>query len=157
MVSIRGSAISVFLLDVGSTVSTSTHALHTIDAAIARLPPQARLCVLAGVEVPPAGKWADESKACLEDLTDRDHFKASVVLRDTLNRLAVFLYREGDEDVTVNERMLSEGWGRLEGNAYARFKGSEEILNSMKEYQEDAKEDRVGVFQYGDIGFDNDK
>ena len=88
---------------------------------------------------------------------DRDHFKASVVLRDTLNRLAVFLYREGDEDVTVNEMMLSEGWGRLEGNAYARFKGSEEILNSMKEYQEDAKEDRVGVFQYGDIGFDNDK
>ena len=73
--------------------------------------------------MPSAGKWADESKACLEDLTDRDHFKASVVLRDTLNRLAVFLYREGDEDVTVNEMMLSEGWGRLEGNAYARFKG----------------------------------
>lgn len=113
--------------------------------------------MLAAVEVPPTGKWSEESRNCLEDLTDRDHFKASVVLRDAQNRLAVFLYREGDEDVSVNEMMLSEGWGRLEENAYTRFKGSEEILNSMKEYQEDAKEDRVGIFQYGDIGFDSDK
>ena len=59
--------------------------------------------------------------------------------------------------MSVNEMMLNEGWGRLEASAYSRYKGSEDILNSMKNYQQDAKEDRVGIFQYGDIGFENDK
>ena len=157
MVSVKANGVSVYLLDVGRTVSTTSRALHELDAACAQVAPLARHCVLAAVEVPPTGEWAAESTKCFEELAGDEQCRASVVLRDAQNRLAVFLYREGDEDVSVNEMMLNEGWGRLEASAYSRFKGSEDILNSMKNYQQDAKEDRVGIFQYGDIGFENDK
>lgn len=157
VVSVKGGSVSVYLMDVGRTVSTTSRALHELDAAYGQVAPLARHCVLAAVEVPPTGEWAAESRKCFEELVGDEQCRASVVLRDAQNRLAVFLYREGDEDVSVNEMMLNEGWGRLEASAYSRYKGSEDILNSMKNYQQDAKEDRVGIFQYGDIGFENDK
>lgn len=157
VVSVKGGSVSVYLMDVGRTVSTTSRALHELDAAYGQVAPLARHCVLAAVEVPPTGEWAAESRKCFEELAGDEQCRASVVLRDAQNRLSVFLYREGDEDVSVNEMMLNEGWGRLEASAYSRYKGSEDILNSMKNYQQDAKEDRVGIFQYGDIGFENDK
>ena len=157
VVSVKGGSVSVYLMDVGRTVSTTPRALHELDAAYGQVAPLARRCVLAAVEVPPTGEWAAESRKCFEELVGGEQCRASVVLRDAQNRLAVFLYREGDEDVSVNEMMLNEGWGRLEASAYSRYKGSEDILNSMKNYQQDAKEDRVGIFQYGDIGVENDK
>lgn len=75
-----------------------------------------------------------------------------MVLRDASNRLAVFLYRE-KETTSINEMMLSEGWGRLEKNAYIRYAGYSAILDSMKRYESEAKEDRVGIYERGDIGF----
>lgn len=75
-----------------------------------------------------------------------------MVLRDASNRLAVFLYRE-KESTSINEMMLSEGWGRLEKNAYTRYAGYNAILDSMKRYETEAKEDRVGIYERGDIGF----
>lgn len=109
---------------------------------------------MAGVEVPPTGEWSIESRNCFDDLAD-DLCHARVVLRDIANRLAVFLYCE-KETTSINELMLAEGWGRLEKTAFTRFAGYESILNSMKRYEQVAKEDRIGIYERGDIGFDNE-
>lgn len=103
------------------------------------------------MEVPPTGNWSIESRDCFDDLAD-DLCHARVVLRDAANRLAVFLYRE-NEPTSINEMMLQEGWGRLEKNAYSRYAGYSAILDSMKKYEAEAKEDRVGIYERGDIGF----
>lgn len=149
--------LRMFAIDTGDRGEASLSALRELDAAIAGIPGLARECVLAGVDVPQSGEWAEESRACLRDLADCETYKARVVLRDAKNRLVCFLYREGDEDVSMNEMMLSEGWGRLEKGAEKRFAAYPKILQSMKDYMQDAKEDRIGVFQYGDIGFKEDE
>lgn len=155
--SVNGEKVSGHALDRGNPVETTCASLHEIKREIGQLPPLARECVLAGVDVPKSGDWSVESRDCLRDLADCDHYKARVVLRDARNRLVTFLYREGDEEVSVNEMMLSEGWGRLEKGAEARFAAYPKVLRSMMNYQEDAKEDRVGIYQYGDIGFKEDE
>lgn len=144
-------------VDRGDRGEATLSELRELDATTAGIPGLARECVLAGVDVPQSGEWARESRACLRDLADCEKYKARVVLRDAKNRLVCFLYREGDDDVSVNEMMLSEGWGRLEKGAETRFAAYPKIVKSMKNYMQDAKEDRIGVFQYGDIGFSEDE
>lgn len=144
-------------IDTGDRGEASLDALRELDAEIAGIPGLARECVLAGVDVPKSGEWAEESRQCLRDLADSEMYTARVVLRDAQNRLVCFLYRDGDDDVSLNEMMLSEGWGRLEKGAETRFAAYPKIIKSMQNYMQDAKEDRIGVFQYGDIGFAEDE
>ena len=110
--------------------------------------------MLAAVEVPPTGDWSEESRFCFEDLVD-DLCHAVVVLHDSANRLSVFLYNKNDK-MSINAKMIAEGWGRLEKNAYARYAGYNSILDNMKNLEAIAKEDHLGIYERGDIGFENE-
>jgi len=66
-------------------------------------------------------------------------------------------YREGDKEVSINEMMLAEGWCRMERDANTRLAAYPAILKSMRQFQQEAKEDRVGIYVYGDIGFETDE
>ena len=112
---------------------------------------------MAGIESPTTGEWGKLSRDCLDDLADTEFYRAQVVLRDSENRLVLFLYREDDQKISINEMMLAEGWARIQKNAGVRLASYSSILQSMRKYEADAKEDRVGIYIHGDIGFETDE
>lgn len=152
----NGATRTVYCLDTGRTINATPAQLHEIDATVKQIPPLARACKLAGIEAPPTGQWAKESQKCLDELADSDGYHVHVVMRDSENRLVLFLYREGDPDISLNEMMLSEGWARIEKTASTKLNIHPNLMNRMRNYEMDAKEDRVGIFSMGDIGFETD-
>lgn len=143
-------------MDTGRTLNASLGQLHELSPAAKQIPPLARVCKLAGIEAPPTGQWAKESQKCLDELADTETYHVRVILRDSANRLVLFLYREDDLEVSLNEMMLSEGWARLEKTAGTKLSAYPAILRNMRQYEREAKEDRVGIFSMGDIGFETD-
>ena len=154
MVATQGGRCELVCMDSGRSVTASLGQLRELEESVRKVPALARACKLAGVEAPPSGEWKEASRECLDDLADCEEYQARVILRDTQNRLVLFLYREGDKEVSINEMMLAEGWCRMERDANTRLAAYPAILKSMRQFQQEAKEDRVGIYVYGDIGFE---
>lgn len=157
LISTKGMSCTVYCLDTGVTLTTTSNQLHDLSESIQQIPALARACKLAGIEAPPTGEWHEASRDCFDDLADTDSYHARVVLKDSENRLVLFLYREDDTKISINEMMLAEGWARIQKNAGTRLAPYPSILQSMRKFEADAKEDRVGIYVHGDIGFETDE
>lgn len=156
MLATQGGRCELFCVDSGRNVTVAMGQLRELEETVQKIPALARACKLAGVEAPPSGEWKEASRECLDDLADCEEYQARVILRDRMNRLVLFLYREGDKEVSINEMMLAEGWARMERDADTRLAAYPAILRSMRQFQQEAKEDRVGIYVHGDIGFETD-
>lgn len=154
----------VFYVDFGNSETLEVGRLAPLDAAVAQIPRAAHLAQLAFVKVPePTEDWGQEAAQLLGDLTMSKRLSARVEGRDrgaargksALTTVEMYVTLDDTEaGHTVQGVLLQEGLARVDPKgAHPR---SRAFVEELKEMQEQAHRERVGMWQYGDADDDED-
>ena len=140
-------------VDVGVTAKT----LAPLDAGYAALPYAAVEVGLAHVQAPSLEDdyGEDAAKTVHELCWGQDLTVTEVFVRGAEKKMvALKLASAGDDDKTVNERLVEAGLARLpKGSKYA----NDDLATKLKALQEAARSGRAGVWRYGDCDFSDDE
>ncbi|KAL5174137.1 Ribonuclease TUDOR 1 [Glycine soja] len=158
----------VFYIDYGNQEVVPYSQLRPIDPSVSAAPGIAQLCSLAYVKVPNLEEdFGEEAAEYLSELTlnSGKEFRAKVEERDTSGGkakgqgtgpvLAVTLVAV-DSDISVNAAMLQEGLARLEKRNRWDRKERQQALDNLDPFQGEARTNRCGMWQYGDIQSDDE-
>lgn len=127
----------------------------------------AQLCSLAHMKVPElSDDFGEEAAQALADLVSNRTLVCRVEDRDTSGggkaraqgqgtRLIVTLVNP-ETSTSVNAEMLRAGLGRLEKGSRRDSKEKSAALASLKEHQDEAKKERLCIWQYGDVDSDDE-
>ncbi|GAB2257923.1 hypothetical protein Droror1_Dr00014083 [Drosera rotundifolia] len=159
----------VFYVDFGNQEKVPYSRLRPISSAALSAPGLAKLCSLAYLRVPILFDDGGEDAALyLSDrtLSSGRTFKAQVEERDTsggvvkgqgTGPLLVVTLLDPEDDSSINEAMLQEGYARLEKFKRYDSKERRDTYQKLKEVEQDALKRRAGIWMYGDIGSDDDE
>ena len=140
-------------VDYGVTAKT----LAPLDAGYAALPYAAVEVGLAHVQAPSLEDdyGEDAAKTVHELCWGQDLTVTEVFVRGAEKKMvALKLASAGDDDKTVNERLVEAGLARLpKGSKYAK----DDLATKLKALQEAARSGRAGVWRYGDCDFSDDE
>ncbi|KAG8379632.1 hypothetical protein BUALT_Bualt07G0109100 [Buddleja alternifolia] len=158
----------VFYIDHGNQETVPYNQLRPLDCAISSVPGLAYLCGLAYLKVPSMGDDYGQEAAmhlCEHLLSDSKEFKAVIEERDMSNGKVkgqgtgtMFMVTMIDtiSDININAMMLQEGLARLEKRRRRESKDKQQILDELEEFQKEAREKRLGMWEYGDIASDDE-
>ncbi|KAI7108221.1 hypothetical protein KC324_g20307, partial [Hortaea werneckii] len=149
----------VVYIDYGNSETQPWSALRPLDAAkfgVQKLRPQAVDAALAFVQFPTAPEYLRESVAFLNDVTVERSLVANVEFNDTKdNVMWVTLMDQESKSATqsINAEVVSEGLAMVPKKlrAFERAKGTEMILEDLRKREAEAKEERRGMWEYGDL------
>uniref|UniRef100_A0A0D6R1R8 Ribonuclease n=1 Tax=Araucaria cunninghamii TaxID=56994 RepID=A0A0D6R1R8_ARACU len=159
----------VFYIDYGNQETVAYNKLRPVDASVSSAPGCARLCSLAFVKVPGLEEdFGHEAAEFFSDCTLRasKELMAMVEERDTsggkvkgqgTGPLLIVTLVDAEESTSINALMLREGFARLEKKKKWDTKERQLALDNLEEHQEKAKHDRLNMWQYGDIGSDDEE
>ncbi|XP_038878676.1 ribonuclease TUDOR 1-like [Benincasa hispida] len=158
----------VFYIDFGNQEAVPYGRLRPVDPSMSSAPGLAQLCSLAHIKVPSLDEdFGQEAAEYLSDymLSGAKEFVATIEEKDTSggkvkgqgtgNILIVTLVAVGSE-LSLNALMLQEGLARLEKRKKWESKERQVAFGSLEGYQEEARTDRRGMWQYGDIQSDEE-
>jgi len=143
---------TVFYVDYGNSETVQAENIRKIDEKYSKLTPQARQARLAFI-IPPTGEedFAEEAAFAFKDMVwnktmlatnyTQDHDVISIQLADVSSKLL------------VNEALLLQGYARLEKS---RDKSIKPLLEKLGEAQDTAKKQHLGIWEYGDVGSDEE-
>ena len=152
----------VVYIDFGNTEKQPWSKLRPLDQTkfgVQRLKPQAVDCQLSFVQLPASSDYLGDAINFLYELTEGKRLVGSfdyVDAKEGINYVTLFdPESEGAQKVTesINRRMVQEGHALVARKlkAWERSKVFEPVLRSLKEAENEAKENRRGVWEYGDI------
>ncbi|RMY99927.1 hypothetical protein D0862_06913 [Hortaea werneckii] len=149
----------VVYIDYGNSETQPWSALRPLDAAkfgVQKLRAQAVDAALAFVQSPTAPEYLRESVAFLNDVTVERSLVANVEFNDTKdNVMWVTLMDQESKSATqsINAEVVSEGLAMVPKKlrAFERAKGTEMILEDLRKREAEAKEERRGMWEYGDL------
>ncbi|KAI6906177.1 hypothetical protein KC348_g14733, partial [Hortaea werneckii] len=149
----------VVYIDYGNSETQPWSALRPLDAAkfgVQKLRPQAVDAALAFVQFPTAPEYLRESVAFLNDVTVERSLVANVEFNDTKdNVMWVTLMDQESKSATqsINAEVVSEGLAMVPKKlrAFERAKGTEMILEDLRKREAEAKDERRGMWEYGDL------
>ena len=132
---------------------TVRHRLRTLDAALMSIPAQAQECVFAFLKVPePTEDFGQEAGMSLGDLGWGRPLVAKIHGKDEHNRMITSLYVD---NTSLGEELVRAGLARI--NRKARVLPHEkELYDGLAQTQEEARKNRVNMWQYGDIESDDE-
>ncbi|XWS51529.1 hypothetical protein CRYUN_Cryun12cG0183800 [Craigia yunnanensis] len=158
----------VFYLDYGNQEEVPYSQLRPIDPSVSATPGLAQLCSLAFLKVPSLDdEFGNEAAQFLSEQTlgssvpfnamieERDTSGGKVKGQGTGTVLIVTLLAE-KSDLSINAAMLQEGLARLEKRRKWEPKERKSVLNSLEDFQKEAKTARRGIWQYGDVESDDE-
>ncbi|XP_014509090.1 ribonuclease TUDOR 1 [Vigna radiata var. radiata] len=158
----------VFYIDYGNQEVVPYSQLRPLDPSVSAAPGLAQLCSLAYVKVPNLEEdFGQEAAEYLSELTlnSGKEFRAKVEERDTSGGkakgqgtgtvLAVTLVAV-DSEISVNAAILQEGLGRLEKRNRWDRKEKQQAFENLEIFQGEARTNRRGMWQYGDIQSDDE-
>ncbi|TPX35480.1 hypothetical protein SmJEL517_g02151 [Synchytrium microbalum] len=168
---------TVLYMDYGNSETVPLSRLRPLDSkfGVSYLPPQAIEGVLAYLTVPPLddNEWGMEAYERLRELTENKMLKAKVVGAKK-TPTALLLSQADDKTGTINQLLVREGLATVDKVVARRHhalsngvkRGSNGTTNghgaasssvdTLLRAQEDAKRDRVNMWQYGDFTQDDD-
>ncbi|CAG8729748.1 402_t:CDS:2, partial [Cetraspora pellucida] len=124
-----------------------------------QLPPHAYEAVLSFLKVPDReADYGGEAYERLRDFVGSKQLVANIDHRDN-NVLHLTLYdpaQSESSDASINAEMVRDGLG-LVNNKLGYIKKYSSLVKKLLEVQEQAKKDRVGMFEYGDVTADDDE
>ncbi|KAE8727131.1 TUDOR-SN protein 1 isoform 2 [Hibiscus syriacus] len=159
----------VFYIDYGNQEEVPYSQLRPLDPSVAASPGLAQLCSLAFLKVPSLDdEFGTEAAQFLSEQTlgsslrftsmieERDVSGGKVKGQGTGTVLIVTLVAEKSE-LNINTAMLQEGLARLEKRKRWESKDRKSVIDNLENFQKEAKTGRRGIWQYGDVGSDDDE
>lgn len=160
----------VFFIDYGNKERVPSDKIRPCDSALAAVPPQAVAAQLAYLRVPNLDEeFGQDAAATLAQLVGGGkRLKASVITRERPaggkdrhpgragGKLHVVLKEEGAER-SINAEMLAAGMGRLPSIRKVREATAKEAVLKLQAFQDEARKEHRGIFEYGDPGDSDDE
>ncbi|XP_057767720.1 ribonuclease TUDOR 1 [Salvia miltiorrhiza] len=159
----------VFYVDYGNQESVPYSQLRPLDASVSAAPGLAQLCSLAFVKVPGlADDYGQEAAIRLSEhlLSTPKEFRAIIEEKDMSGGKVkgqgtgtVFLVTlvDTEAETSINAVMLQEGLARLEKRRRWEPKDKQLAMDELEKFQTEAREKRLGMWEYGDIASDEDE
>jgi len=158
-----GDSYKVLYIDHGNIGKVTAQQCRNLDNGLEFTPPAARECELALVKARELNfdEGVDAARllsslAWGKELTARIHCSEE-------GRLLVTLY-DPVNPVSLNSELVKAGLARVISDREAMFLGRnsqpeavKELFEKLKEVQEGARESRLGIWVYGDVGEDDDE
>lgn len=152
-----GGAYDVRFLDFGNAeLGVPTKRLSPLDAVAQALPVSAVECALVHVACAPVDDDdGEEAAKMLHDLTWGQELVATEFFdRDAPKKISLSVVGAPDDAKSINEQLVEAGLGRVpRGSKYAK----DDLVKKMRVIQEKARNDRAGVWRYGDCDFSDDE
>uniref|UniRef100_A0A5B7AQR1 Ribonuclease n=1 Tax=Davidia involucrata TaxID=16924 RepID=A0A5B7AQR1_DAVIN len=158
----------VFYIDYGNQEVVPYSELRPLDPSVSSAPGLAHLCSLAYTKVPSLEEdYGQEAAVHLSEhlLNGPKEFKAVIEERDTsggkvkgqgTGTVLVVTLVDAETDTSINATMLKEGLARLEKRKRWEPKEKQQALDELEKFQAEARDKRLGMWEYGDIQSDDE-
>ena len=151
----------IFFIDYGNSETLSWSELRPLGAqfGIQRLKAQAVDAGLSYLQFSTSKEYVDDAVRFLQDVTDGKQLVASVDFEEKDGtRLWVTLFdaeKEGGEEESINAEIVGEGMAMVGRKLKAwEVKRGAKALGGLRKHEEEAKENKRGMWEYGDISED---
>ncbi|KAI1275451.1 tudor domain-containing protein [Xylaria sp. FL0933] len=153
----------VVYIDYGNSEQIPWSALRPLDQpqfTVQKLKAQAIDAVLSFIQLPTAADYFQDAKDFIADATDGRTLVASfdfVDPKEGLNYITLFDEKSSGSSATfadsINKEVVANGYAMVPKKlkAWERGRASEEVLKKLREVEAEAKAERRGMWQYGDI------
>lgn len=147
--------VKVYYKDYGNFDICDLKDILPLAEEVAELPGLAKACVLAGVQGPTrASEYHKISADKLNEYAFGQDLLAKVELVDRGSKMHLTLIEDDaleEEQVSINCRMVREGWCRVEEKPDRQlFK----LCERLKSEEEGAKKNHLNIWEYGDVSDD---
>ncbi|KAK4488915.1 hypothetical protein RD792_004705, partial [Penstemon davidsonii] len=158
----------VFYIDYGNQETVTYSQLRPLDPSVNSGTGLAQLCSLAYLKVPGLeDDYGQEAAVRLSEhlLSSPKEFRAIIEEKDSSagkvkgqGTGTVFMVTliDTEAEISVNAIMLQEGLARLEKRRRFEPKDRQLVLDELEKYQTEAREKRLGMWEYGDIASDDE-
>jgi staphylococcal nuclease domain-containing protein 1 len=137
----------VYYVDYGNSEVVPKSAMRALPAncELSDLPAQAQEATLAYIKCPTLGEdYGPEAADYLKHLVWDKPIIAAI--HSTEGNLAHVVLGDPATSLDVNGELLRTGFART-----ARFRGRNPIISQMREFEDQARSARLGIWQYGDV------
>ena len=122
--------------------------------SLAKLKPQALDAALSFLQFPASAEYLADAVRFLEQVTGEKQLVASVDFEEKDGTLWTTLFdadSEGGEEASVNAEVVAEGVAMVSRKLKGWEKARGKIVEGLKVKEEEAKEQRLGMWEYGDL------
>lgn len=119
-----------------------------------KLAPQAKEVTLSFLELPTNPEYLADFRACFAELTSIKDLVANVDYTDKDGMLFVTLYdsaASGSKTESINSAIISEGLAMVPRKLKPWERSFSDVLKQLKEVESLAKQERRGMWEYGDL------
>ncbi|KAF1344015.1 hypothetical protein BDV97DRAFT_373567 [Delphinella strobiligena] len=147
----------VVYVDYGNSEMIPWSRLRSLDTAkygVQKLRPQAADAVLSFLQFPQSREYLNDAVAMIQDVTFDRQLVANVDFVDKDGTLYVTLFdpKESDSlDQSINADILAEGLAMVPKKLKNWEKAATDVTGSLKARESEAKDERRGMWEYGDL------
>ncbi len=158
----EGKKSEVLYMDYGNSEIipwTRLRPLSQAQFSTQKLRAQAVDAVLSLVQLPTATNYLGESVAYMAERTDGRQLVASVDNTSPDGTLSVTLFDpqvSSKADMSLNADVVGEGFAMVPTKLRGWERGATEMLAGLRKKQEEAKAERKGMWEYGDLSVEDD-
>jgi len=137
---------------------SSLRPLGNDEFSVSKLRPQASDANLSFVQLPGSAEYLGEAISWLARETDGRTLVASIDNTDSSGVLSVTLFdheRSQTVEESLNGDLVAEGWALVPRKLKTWERTEAKVLQKLKEKEKEAREERRGMWEYGDISADD--
>ncbi|KAL9130145.1 MAG: hypothetical protein Q9217_001580 [Psora testacea] len=152
----------VLFIDYGNSETLPWSELRPLNPTtfgVQKLKAQAVDVGLSYIQFPTSKEYIDDAVRFLQDITGGKQLVASVDFEEKDGGLWITLFdaeKEGGEDDSINADVVSEGYAMVSRKlkSWEIRRGQGKVLDGLRKREESAKEEKRGMWEYGDISED---